>query len=73
MIDDRRLNDTEFRLHVYQEISDVKARQSAMETKIDELLSILRASKMGATIIKWLAGLGLAIASIWAIIHGQNK
>ena len=70
---DRRLNDAEFRMHVYSEIDIIKERHVAMEAKIDELLSILRASKMGATFIKWCAGTVLALVSLWALIHDRMK
>jgi hypothetical protein len=69
---DRRENvaDTEFRAHVYTEIDSIKERQAAMDEKLDELLAILRASRIGAAMLKWVAGLGLAMVTAYAAWRG---
>ena len=48
----------------------VDERLKAQDEKLDELLAILRASKMGAAAVKWLAGVGLALLGAWAAWKG---
>ena len=48
----------------------VDDRLATQDEKLDELLSILRASKMGAAMVKWLAGVGLALLGAWAAWKG---
>jgi hypothetical protein len=48
----------------------VDDRLNTQDEKLDELLAILRASRMGAEIIKWLAGLGLTLLGAWAAWRG---
>lgn len=48
----------------------VDARLAAQDAKLDELLAILRASKVGVAIIKWLAGLAAAVVTGWAAWKG---
>ncbi len=49
--------------------TDIKMRQDKAEIKIDELLFLLRASKASMGIIKWLVGIGMAIATMWAVVR----
>jgi hypothetical protein len=69
---DRRYNDSEFRMHVYSEIDTIKERQVAIEEKVDEVLSILRATKIGAWVIKWLAGIALTAVTVWTVWHDKR-
>ena len=69
--------DAVFRMHVYSEIDAVKKRQDTiadrqmkMDEKLDELLVILRASKIGAGVIRWSAAIVLAIAGTYAAFKG---
>lgn len=48
----------------------VDARLAAQDQKLDELLAILRASKVGVAIIKWLAGFAAAVVTGWAAWKG---
>mgnify|MGYP000864428159 FL=1 len=48
----------------------VDARLAAQDQKLDELLAILRASKVGVAIIKWLAGFAAAVVTGWAAWEG---
>lgn len=69
---ERRMNDMDFRVHVYSEIDAIREKQSVMESKLDEVLSILRATKIGAWIIKWLSGIAVAGITIWALVHDKR-
>ncbi len=48
----------------------VDDRLNTQDAKLDELLAILRASKMGAAMVKWLAGLGITLVGAWAAWKG---
>lgn len=57
-------------------MSDLEARVKALEErtegmdqKLDEVLLILKASRLGAELVKWMAGLGAAVAVIWGAFH----
>jgi hypothetical protein len=69
---ERRMNDMDFRVHVYSEIDAIREKQAVMESKLDEVLSILRATKIGAWVIKWLAGIALTAVTIWTVWHDKR-
>lgn len=48
----------------------VDERLKAQDEKLDELLSILRASKVGVAAIKWIAGMVAAVVTGWAAWKG---
>jgi hypothetical protein len=65
MEQDRRTDDHEF--HAWRK--HVDSRLDITDSKLDEILAAFRASKFGAHVIAWLAGLGAAVAVIWANFH----
>ena len=50
----------------------VDERLQAQDAKLDELLAILRASKVGVAVIKWLAGIAVAFVTGWAALKGMR-
>lgn len=48
----------------------VDERLEAQDGKLDEVLSILKASKMLVGAIKWAAGIAAAIITAWAAYKG---
>ncbi len=62
------MTDSDFRLHVLQEIDHIKETQAAQGENIAELLAILRASRFGAAFIKYLAGLVIAGGALVSIL-----
>jgi hypothetical protein len=66
---ERRHMDSEFRQHVLREIDQLKESHSVMNTKLDELLFILRGSRFMAGVIKYLAAVAVGFAAIWAMVH----
>jgi hypothetical protein len=62
---ERRQEDHDFakwRLHV-------DGRLDEQDKLLREIRDAFRASKVGAHIIGWLAGIGAAVAVIWANLH----
>jgi len=50
-------------------VAALEQRTKGIDEKVDEMLSLLRASKLGAELIKWMAGVGAAVAVIWGAFH----
>lgn len=70
------MTDGQFRGFVNSRINELSDNITSVDTKVDnvtskieEVLTILRLGKMGAGLIKWLAGLGAALAAIYSAWH----
>ena len=50
----------------------VDRRLDEQDRKLDEIIAAFRASKVGAQFIGWMAGIGAAVAVIWANVHGMK-
>jgi hypothetical protein len=70
---ERRHMDSEFRIHITSEVDQLKERLITIETNLEEVLAILRGSKLIAASIKWLAGVAIAITAVWAALHGGGQ
>lgn len=77
---ERRVMDGDLRHHLMLEMDFLKERQIAFETKydakhfqleakMDEVLTILKGSKILAKVISWLGGIAIAIAAVWTAMH----
>lgn len=73
---DRRVMDGDLRYHLMLEMDNVKERLAKIETrhqsfevKMDEVLTILKGSKLLAKFISWLGGIAVALAAIWTAMH----
>jgi hypothetical protein len=52
-----------------RELGEARKQMDGMDHKLDQLLAILDAAKVGTMIIKWTCGIGAAVATIWAVFH----
>ena len=64
----QNMTDSDFRLHVMQEIDNIKETQAAQGENLAELLAILRASRFGAALIRYLGGLVIAGGAFISIL-----
>ena len=48
----------------------IESRLDTQEKLLTEVRDAFRASKLGAHALAWMAGIGSAVAIIWANLHG---
>ena len=60
------MSEAEWRTLIVQRLG----RQDKMLKRIDDAMQYFAAAKVGLGALKWLAGLGLAVTTIWAAFHG---
>jgi hypothetical protein len=60
----------EYIARIDQRVTALELNAVAQTAKLDEVLQLLHASKLGLTAIKGLIYLGLAIVGAWAAVKG---
>lgn len=54
------------------ELSELREEVAELKMAVSDLVEAWRAAKGFLALIKWSAGLGSALAIIWASLHGGN-
>lgn len=66
------MESAECRARMDERITRLETVVAAQDTKLDEVLNLLHASKLGLTALKGLIYLGLAIVGAWAAWKGAR-
>ena len=67
-----RRNDSDL-AQLRQEVADGRREIEELRALIEDLVDAWRAAKGFLGFIKWTAGIGSAVAIVWATLHGAQK
>ena len=70
MQNERRTSDMEYKADMHQRVTNLESDLAALGNKVDEVLDLLRASKMLTKFIGMLGAAGLALLTAWATFKG---
>lgn len=70
MQQERRTSDMEYKADMHQRVASLEADLSALSDKVDEVLDLLRASKLATKFISILGAAGLTLLTAWATFKG---
>lgn len=61
----------QYRADVEKRLTAFEARSARVEEKLDQILAVVSAGKIGGEVIKWIGGLALAVAAILGVTHSK--
>ena len=67
---ERRASDAAYKADMHARVSRLEQELESLTAKLDEVLDILRASKLGVAALKGLVAIGIAAAGAWAALKG---
>ena len=67
---DRRIPDSVQAAEMHRRVERLENELTDLASKVDEVLDLLRASKLGLSAVKGLIALGLGLATAWAALKG---